>query len=247
MGDMQRIQQKLRSTKQQIPLYLQNLETEGMEIVQEAKCEEVYIQILYVTWMNGTVYTDLTGEFPTTSARGNKYKYIAYSYDTNGILFEAMKSKHDGEMLRVFDKVCKKLTSRGIKPTFHVMENEASRAVMDWLKLVKQVDAQELSPQNHRANVAERMIETGKHHLISGIAGTDENFPITQWDRLIPQTQRTLNMMRLCRINQKLSSDAFLEGQHNFNAVPFPPLGWRMLIFEGPDQRSSWGFHAVEG
>ena len=45
MGHMQRIRKKLRSTKQQIPLYLQNLEMEGMYIVQEAKCEEVYIQI----------------------------------------------------------------------------------------------------------------------------------------------------------------------------------------------------------
>ena len=34
MGHMQRIRQKLRSTKQQITLYLLNLETEGMEIVQ---------------------------------------------------------------------------------------------------------------------------------------------------------------------------------------------------------------------
>ena len=59
------------------------------------------------------------------------------------------------------------------------MDNEASRAVMDWLHRVKQVDAQKSSPHNHRANVSERMIETGKHHLISGIAGTDENFPIT--------------------------------------------------------------------
>ena len=66
MGHMQGIGQKLRSTKQQIPLYLQNLETEGMEIVQEAKCEEVYIQILDVTRMNGTVYTDLTGAFTIT-------------------------------------------------------------------------------------------------------------------------------------------------------------------------------------
>ena len=72
MGHMQKIRQKLRSTKQQIPLYLHNLETEGMEIVQEAKFEEVYIQILDVTRMNGMVYTDLTGEFPTTSARGNQ-------------------------------------------------------------------------------------------------------------------------------------------------------------------------------
>ena len=54
-------------------------------------------------------------------------------------------------------------------------------------------------------------------------------------------------MMRLSRIKPKLSADTFLEGQHDYNAVPFPPLGWIMIIFEGPDQRSSWGFHAVEG
>ena len=44
-----------------------------------------------------------------------------------------------------------------------------------------------------------------------------------------------------------MSADAFLEGQHDYNAVPFPPLGWQMLIFEGPDQRSSWDFHGVVG
>ena len=75
-----------------------------MDILQETKCEEVYIQILFVTTMNGTVYNDLTGAFPTTSARGNKYVYIAYRYDANKILFEIMKSKHDSEMLRVLIK-----------------------------------------------------------------------------------------------------------------------------------------------
>ena len=133
-----------------------------------------------------------------------------------------MKSKHDSEMLRVFDKVYRKITSRGIKPTFHVMYNEASSAIMDWLQRVKKVDSQKVSPHNHRANVSERMIETVKHHLISGITGTDENFPITQWDRLIPQTQSTLNMMKPCRINPKLSADAFLEGQHDYNADQIP-------------------------
>ena len=91
-----------------------------------------------------------------------------------------MKSKHNSEMLRVFDKFYRKLTSRGIKPTFHLMDNEASSAIMEWLQRVKQVDAQKVSLHSHRANVAERMIETGKHHLVSRIAGTDENFPITQ-------------------------------------------------------------------
>ena len=86
------------------------------------------------------------------------------------------------------------------------------------------------------------MIEPGKHHLILGIAGTDKNFPITQWDRLIPQTQETLNMMWPCRINPKLSADSFLEGQHNYNAVTFPPIGWRMLIFDGPEKKVFMGF-----
>ena len=63
----------------------------------------------------------------------------------------------------------------------------------------------------------------------------------------VAQSQRTLNMLRPCRINPKLSADAFLEGQHNYNVVLFPPLEWRMLKFEGPEKRSSWGFHGVEG
>ena len=79
------------------------------------------------------------------------------------------------------------------------------------------------------------------------MAGTDENYPIREWDRGVEQSQRTLNMLRPCQINPKLSADAFLEGQHDYNAVTFPPLGRRMLVFEGPEKRSSWGFHGVEG
>ena len=54
-------------------------------------------------------------------------------------------------------------------------------------------------------------------------------------------------MLRPCRINPQLSTDAFLEGQHDYNAVPFPPLGWRMLMLKGPGQGPSWGVHEVEG
>ena len=38
MGHMQRIRQNLRSTRKEVPLYLQNLETEGINIEQEEKC-----------------------------------------------------------------------------------------------------------------------------------------------------------------------------------------------------------------
>ena len=126
------------------------------------------------------------------------------------------------------------------------MDNQASSTVMSRLERNK-VDAQKVAPHNRRAKKAEQMIETAKHHFIAGMAGTDENYPIREWDRGVEQSQRTLNMLRPCRINPNLSDDAFLEGQHDYNYVPFPPLGLRMLIFEGPEKCSSWGFHGVEG
>ena len=46
MGHMQRIRQNLRSTRKEVPLYLQNLETEGIDIEQEKKCGEVYLMVL---------------------------------------------------------------------------------------------------------------------------------------------------------------------------------------------------------
>ena len=57
------------------------------------------------------------------------------------------------------------------------MDNEASSTVISWLER-KKVDAQKVALHNHRANTAERMIETARHHFIAGMAGTDENYPI---------------------------------------------------------------------
>ena len=37
---------KIRSTRKEVPLYLQKLETEGIDIEQENKCGEVYLMVL---------------------------------------------------------------------------------------------------------------------------------------------------------------------------------------------------------
>ena len=172
----------MRSTRKEVLIYLEKLETEGINIEQEEKCGEVYLIVLEMRRMNGTIYTDLTGAFPVTSSRGNKLLYIAYSYDANGILWEPMKSKNDSEMSRVFKKVYDKLEKRGIKPKFHIMDNEASSTVMRWMERNK-VDARKVATHNHRANTAEQMIETAKQHFIARMDGTDKNHPIREWDR----------------------------------------------------------------
>ena len=48
MGHMQRIRQNLSSTRKEVPLQLQDLETEGIDIEQEKKCGEVYIMVLEI-------------------------------------------------------------------------------------------------------------------------------------------------------------------------------------------------------
>ena len=52
------------------------------------------------------------------------------------------------------------------------------------------------------SNIVERIIETAKHHFITWMIGTDENYPIREWDRGVEKSQTTLNMLRPCRIIQ---------------------------------------------
>ena len=106
-----------------------------------------------------------------------------------------MKSRNDTEMMQVYQKCYDKLEQRGIKPTINVMDNEASAEIKQWLGK-QNINYQLTSVDNHRTNLAECCIETAKHHIIAGLATTDVDFPIRQWNKLIPQAQHTLNMLR---------------------------------------------------
>ena len=126
------------------------------------------------------------------------------------------------------------------------MDNEASEAVKQWLTK-QEVKYQLATADNHRTNVSERCIETAKHHIIAGLATTDPEFPIQQWNRLITQAEYTLNMLCPIRINPEILAFAFMEGNHVYDVVPFAPPGWKVLLFEDPQRWGSWDPHGVEG
>ena len=111
------------------------------------------------------------------------------------------------------------------------MDNEAVQDMKQWLK----------------TEPAERAIETTKHHILAGLATTDETFPIRQWDTLLPHLEQTLNMLQATRVNPKISAATWLYGQHNYAAQPLAPAGWKVMCFERTEQRNSWGFHGMEG
>ena len=68
------------------------------------------------------------------------------------------------------------------------------------------IQLQIVQPNLHRTNAAEKAIGIFKDHFISGLATVHPSFPLHLWCRLIPFAVTTLNLMRLSRINPKLSA-----------------------------------------
>ena len=79
------------------------------------------------------------------------------------------------------------------------------------------------------------------------MATCDPEFPLQEWDRLLPQAELTLNLLRNSRVNPHLSAWAYLFGNHNFNKVPLLPPGTKIVQHAKPDNKKSWAFHGDQG
>ena len=141
------------------------------------------------------MFTDQTGAFPITSNRGVKYVYTAYYYDVNKIFKRGLKSKKKEHLLEAHQEVYKILTRAGCKPSYHRLDIEAPANLLDFLA-DEGIDFQLAAPNDHRTNTAERAIHTAKNHLIAGLATCEEDFPLKLWDRLLAQSELTLNLLR---------------------------------------------------
>jgi hypothetical protein len=195
----------------------------------------------------GKSYSDLTGKFPVRSDRGNLYVLVVYFYDDNAILVEPMKNRGDGEQIKAYTNVLERAKT-GTKLKMHWMDNEASKAVKLLLETKHGLQYQLVPPHIHRRNAAERAIRTFKDHFIAGLSSADENFPIRLWDRLLPQAELTLNLLRNSRTNPtKTSYEAIFGRKFDYNATPLAPPGCKVLIHEKPSQRASWAPHGVTG
>jgi hypothetical protein len=71
----------------------------------------------------------------------------------------------------------------------------------------------ELTPSDmHRRNAAEKAIQTFKGHFISVLAGVSDNFPIQEWDELLPQTILTFNLLRQSNVAPTISAYLYHNG-----------------------------------
>ncbi len=91
-------------------------------------------------------------------------------------------------------------------------------------------------PQNEQSKLL-------KIIFLSVLATADQEYPITEWDRHLPQAEMTLNLMRAARCNPKLSAYTYLHGLHNFATTPLAPAGTKVVIHKKPQNRASWDYH----
>ena len=196
--------------------------------------------------ITGQIFSDQPGRFLVSSSSGNQYLMIVYDYDSNSILAEPMKSRSGPEMKRAYKAIFDYLAKRGFRPKLQRLDNEASRELKDFME-ENEVDFQLTPTHSHRRNAAERAIRTFKNHFVAILCGTDPDFPLFLWDKLLKQAMMTLNFLRASRINPRLSAYEQLNGGFDFNRTPLGPLGCKVIFHEMPSARGSWSPHGVEG
>jgi hypothetical protein len=70
----------------------------------------------------------------------------------------------------------------------------------------KKCSIQLVPPDNHQQNLAEKAIQTFKNHFKAILAGVDDSFPMRLWDKLLPQTILTLNLLHQSNVTPTVSA-----------------------------------------
>jgi len=196
-------------------------------------------------------YIDLTGRFPVSSDSGSTYILLFYAEDANYIHVEPLPDRSAHAITTAFRNGQAWFNRHRILPHHTtqwniMMDNESSSELQ---RACNRADLtiQFCPPGNHRANRAERCIRTFKNHVISIMAATDPEFPLSGWDYLLDQAEITLNLLRGSHINPLVSAWEQLHGGYDYNAHPLAPPGVKVLAFEDKDTRESWAPHGRVG
>ena len=98
-------------------------------------------------------------------------------------------------------------------------------------------------PYNHRRNVAEKAVQVFKDHFVSVLCGADTKFPMQLWCRILYQAKHQLNLLRKSRVDPSKSIFEIMNGKHDYNANPFPPIGCAVEMHVVPSKRRTWEAH----
>ncbi len=108
-------------------------------------------------------------------------------------------------------------------------------------------DMELVPPGCHQRNAAEVAIRNFKTHFLSILAGVANDFPPSLWDRLLPQTKITINLIRQSNATPNVLAYAHLSRPLDYNKMPLAPMGCEAQVHEKTNKRSTWAYHSVDG
>jgi hypothetical protein len=121
------------------------------------------------------MYTYQTGQFPTKSSRDHQYIMVLIKIDSNAILVKAIKNRTTGEINQAYQVLVDCLCSMGVTPKMHILDNECSAEFKERI-LCNKMQYQLVPPNDHRRNIAEKVIQVFKAHFISILCGRDKGY-----------------------------------------------------------------------
>jgi hypothetical protein len=170
---------------------------------------------------------------------------VLYHYESNCILGTLIAGLDDKIIFEAYKTRFEELKSKGFKPKLNMMDNQAMKHITKFLTK-NECKHQLVEPHNQQVNAAERAIQTFKDAFIVALAMTDSNFPLQLWDKITPQVQDMLNMMRASCINSTISAYEALNGPYDWNRYPLAPLGCKAVVYEDGDSHRSRASHVVD-
>jgi hypothetical protein len=149
---------------------------------------------------------------------------VCYVHDCNYVKVIPMTSRSASEWVEAYDTVHQELTVKVFKTQLQTISNEASTDFKTFFT-INDIAYLLVPPHCHRRNAVERAIRTFKEHFVVGLSSVDPAFPLHLWDRLLPQAEITLNLLRTSRLHPQLSSAAHFRGLVEYNKTAFAPPG----------------------
>jgi hypothetical protein len=158
---------------------------------------------------------------------------VCYVYDYNYVKVIPMKYRYASEWVKAYDHIHRELTVKGFKPKLQTLDNKALAAFKIFFT-ANDVEYQLVPPHCHPLNAAERAIRIFKEHFVAGLSSVDPTLPLHLWDRLLPQTELTLILLRTSRLHPQLSAAAHFHGLVDYNKTAFAPSGCKLISHEKP-------------
>ncbi|KAL7477511.1 hypothetical protein ACHAW6_003318, partial [Cyclotella cf. meneghiniana] len=131
-------------------------------------------------------------------------------------------------------------------PNWHILDNKAPEQFKQ--AICENNCRVELVPADmHRQNAAEKGMQTFIGHFILVLAGISDDFPIQEWDELLPQTIHELNLMQQSNVAPNISAYAYYHGSFDHTQLPLAPMGCAVQFHIKPNRHRTWGKHSMDG